>query len=148
PTREPTVAPTEEPTQEPTAVPTEESEPTDVPAEQSTPEPTTANPTEVSKPQPTAEPTRVPQEPSVEPDSTPEQPVGAAWFRASLDGASVGASVPELPQINPVGNYGEWVVLNVYGRNMSSDPQTFDMSTFRLEADGQEINVDVGNAWV
>src|SRR5699024_4203552 len=123
---EPTVAPTEEPTQEPTAVPTEEPEPTEVPVEQSTPQPTTG-----PDASPTAEPTRAPQEPSVEPDSTPEQAVVADGFRYTIDGASVGASVPELPQINPVGVYGEWVILNVYGQNVSSDPQTFDMSTFR-----------------
>jgi hypothetical protein len=155
PTVEPTAVPTEEPTETPVEQPTEEStpEPTGTPVEEPTAEPT-VEPTEESTPAPTEaptvapEPTLEPQEPSVLPETTPEQAVVANGFRFTLEGASIGDTVPELPQINSVGGYGEWVVLSVYGQNMSADAQVFDMSTFKLFADGQEILVDVGNAWV
>ncbi len=157
---EPTVAPTEEPTIEPTVEPTEAStpEPTEAPVEEPTAEPT-PEPTDVpdvTAPEPTEEPveepeptpTLVPQEPSVQPETTPEQAIVSGGFRYTVEGASVGDTVPELPEINSVGGYGEWVVLSMYGQNMSDEAQVFDMSDFRLFADGQEVYVDVGNAWV
>lgn len=155
PTEEPTVAPTEEPIVEPTAAPTEEPtaeptvESTPVPTEESTPE-ATAGPTEepVEDPAETPEPTREPQAPSVEPDTTPEQAIVSEGFRYTIEGASRGETVPELAEINSVGGYGEWVVLSVYGQNMSESAQVFDMSDFRLYADGEEVLVDVGNGWV
>jgi endonuclease YncB( thermonuclease family) len=159
PTQEPTPIPTEEPTPEPTEVPTAEPTvaPTETPAEEPTVEPTvesTPEPTEELTPEPTEEPTVAPeptlepQEPSVLPETTPEQAVVANGFRFTLEGASVGDVVPELREINSVGGYGDWVVLSLYGQNMSTDAQVFDMSTFKLFADGQEVLVDVGNAWV
>jgi len=156
---EPTLVPTEIPTEIPTEEPTVAPEPTEEPTEEPTIEPTTA-PTEIPdesvEATPTLEatepmveePTLEPQAASVLPETTPEQAIVAEGFRYSVEGASVGETVPELPDINSVGGYGEWVVLSMYGQNMSLDPQVFDMSTFRLYADGQEIMVDVGNAWV
>ncbi|HWV23073.1 MAG TPA: thermonuclease family protein, partial [Thermomicrobiales bacterium] len=157
PTAEPTTEPTVEPTAEPTIEPTEE--PTEIPVEEptevATPEPTaepTQEPTVAPTPEPTDEPTVTPtlepQAPSVEPESTPQQAVVSNGFRYTVEGASIGETVPELPEINSVGGYGEWVVLNVFGQNMSIDQQVFDMSSFRLYADGEELLVDVGNAWV
>lgn len=170
PTEEPTVVPTEEPTdvptEEPTEVPTEApvetpqptieptTQPTEEPVETPVAEPTEAPTEEASTPEPTeeptvaSEPTLEPQEPSVLPETTPEQAVVADGFRYTLEGASIGDTVAELPEINSVGGYGEWVVLSVYGQNMSNEAQVFDMGSFKLYADGQEILVDVGNAWV
>ncbi|MGB3305202.1 MAG: PT domain-containing protein [Thermomicrobiales bacterium] len=170
PTLEPTAVPTQEPTLEPTAVPTQEptseptaeptSAPTEAPTAQPTQEPTIA-PTNAVTPAPTSEPTVAPtateavnvtptlepQAPSVDPSVTPAQQIADASFRYSIDGASLGESVPDLPQINTV-TYGEWLVLSVTGQNTSDSNQVFDMSAFRLLADGEEIQVDVGNAWV
>lgn len=164
PTQEPTLAPTAVPTQEPTSEPTAEptNAPTEAPTAQPTQEPTVApTPTNAVTPAPTSEPTIAPtvteavnvtptlepQAPSVDPSVTPEQQIADASFRYSIDGASLGESVPDLPQINTV-TYGEWLVLSVTGQNTSDSNQVFDMSAFRLLADGEEIQVDVGNGWV
>ncbi|HEV2073410.1 MAG TPA: thermonuclease family protein, partial [Thermomicrobiales bacterium] len=151
PTVAPTIAPTEEPTPEPTAVPTEE--PTEIPTEAPTAAPAeipTEAPTATAAVDPTADlqPTIESQEPSVLPETTPEQAVVSNGFRYTIEGASVGPTIRELPEINSVGGYGEWVVLSVYGQNLSDEAQVFDMANFRLIADGQEVQVDVGNAWV
>ena len=141
PTLEPTAAPTIEPTPEPTVAPT--IAPTVEGAEPAAVEPTVAA-TETPVPTPTIEP----QAPSVAPETTPEQAVVANGFRYTIEGAAVGETLSELPQINAVGGYGEWVVLSVYGQNLTGTEQVFDMGAFRLYADGQEVQVDVGNAWV
>lgn len=151
PTAEPTTAPTEEPTPEPTV------EPTEVPTEEPTIEPTeepTAEPTEAATEVPTeeaveeTEPTVESQEASVLPETTPEQAVVSEGFRYTIEGASVGETVPELPEINSVAGYGQWVVLNVYAQNMSGERQVFEMSDFTLYADGREVELDSGTAWV
>ncbi|MBA2776496.1 MAG: thermonuclease family protein, partial [Chloroflexia bacterium] len=85
---------------------------------------------------------------SVNPGTTPEQSLASGTFRYTITGASRGETVPELPEINSVGGYGEWVVLSVYGENWSDTEQVFDMSEFQLFADGEEILIDVGNEWV
>jgi endonuclease YncB( thermonuclease family) len=156
PTSEPTLEPTQEPTEEPTVEPTSEPtiEPTEEPTTEPTPEPTTDPTVKATEtPEATEEPAELPeqlptQEPSVQPETTPEQAVVANGFRYTVEGASVGESVPELPEINSVAGYGQWVVLNVYGQNMSGDVQVFDMSKFVLIADGEEIPLDSGTAWV
>jgi endonuclease YncB( thermonuclease family) len=152
PTVEPTVEPTLEPTEEPTLEPSVEAtdEPTVEPTEEPSTDPT-VKATETAEPtlEPTQEPEQLPaQEPSVLPETTPEQAVVADGFRYTIEGASVGATVPELPQINSVEGYGQWIVLNVYGQNMSGDVQVFDMSRFVLIADGEEIPLDSGTGWV
>jgi endonuclease YncB( thermonuclease family) len=85
---------------------------------------------------------------SVDAGSTPEQALASGEFRYSITGASRGETVPEIPDLNAVGTYGEWVVLSMYGQNWSDTEQVFDMSEFRLYADGEEVLLDVGNAWV
>ncbi len=172
PTQEPTTAPTDVPTQEPTAVPTQEptSEPTVVPTRESTTsptqEPTAAStespteqaasaPTQTPVPAPTVEateaagvtPTIVPQAPSVDPSVTPDQQIATANFRFNIAGAEIGESIPALPEISAV-TYGQWLVLSVKGTNTSSTAEVFDMNTFTLVADGADVQVDVGNAWV
>lgn len=167
PTAEPTVEPTIEPTTEPTVEATEEPAPTEEateePTVEATEEPTAegtveptaeatedADTTPEATEEPTAEPTEEPQvqAPSVLPETTPEQAVVANGFRYTIEGASVGETIPELPQVNSVAGYGTWVVLDVYGQNMSSDVQVFDMSRFVLWADGEEVLLDSGTAWV
>lgn len=153
PTPEPTTAPTEEPTTAPTAEPTDEAtaEPTEEPTAAPTVEPTdeaTEVPTEEPTAGPTQEPTVASQEASVLPETTPEQAVVADGFRYTIEGASVGATVPELPEINSVAGYGQWVVLDVYAQNMSDEKQVFEMTDFVLYADGQEVLLDSGTAWV
>lgn len=147
-TEEPTAAPTEAPTQEPTAAPTEA--PTEVPA---TPTLAPTEPTE--EPEPTiaptgeavTEPTLESQPASVNPEEPPAQEFVQSGIRYSVNGASSGSSVPELPEINAV-TYGEWIVLSVEGQNLTDENQVFDMREFSLIADGEEILVDVGNSWV
>ena len=53
-----------------------------------------------------------------------------------------------MPDLQAVGGYGEWVVVTMYGENTSGTEQVFDMSQFRVVADGREFQLDVGNAWV
>ncbi len=149
PTEEPAVVPTEEPTIEPTEVATEE--PTIAPTEEPTQAPTeepTSEPTEVATEIPTETPTAPGQEASVLPETTPEQAVVSDGFRYTIEGASVGATVPELPQVNSVAGYGQWVVLDVYAQNMSGEKQVFEMTDFVLYADGAELQLDSGTAWV
>lgn len=147
PTEEPTTAPTTPPTPAPTVAPTEAPTATAEPSATATEDATETPAVEGTQaPAPTA--TIEPQVPSVAPETTPEQAVVANGFRYTIEGASVGETVPELPQVNSVGGYGEWVVLSVYGQNVTGTEQVFDMSSFRLYADGQEVLVDVGNGWV
>jgi len=168
------VPPTEEPaTQEPaTEVPVTEAPATEQPATEVpvtevpvTETPVPGEPTEVPGRQdptetvtPDEEPPAVPvtEEPeatlesqpaSVDAGSTPEQALASGAFRYSIMGAARGETLPELPEVNAVGGYGEWVVLSMYGQNWSDAEQVFDMSEFRLYADGEEVLVDVGNAW-
>jgi endonuclease YncB( thermonuclease family) len=167
PTTVPTAEPTAEPTEAATEVPTEEPtvEPTEIATEEPTPEPTvepTIEPTEeptaeateavteipTEEPVDEAEPTVESQEPSVLPETTPEQAVVSEGFRYTIEGASIGAKVPEVPEINSVAGYGQWVVLNVYAQNMSGERQVFEMSDFLLYADGREVELDSGTAWV
>jgi endonuclease YncB( thermonuclease family) len=164
PTQEPTTAPTDVPTQEPTAVPTQE--PTREPTTSPTQEPTAAStespteqaasaPTQTPVPAPTVEateaagvtPTIVPQAPSVDPSVTPDQQIATANFRFNIAGAEIGESIPDLPEINAV-TYGQWLVLSVSGKNTSGTAEVFDMNAFTLVADGADVQVDVGNAWV
>lgn len=145
PTEVVTEVPTEEPTQEPTVAATET--PTEVPA---TP---TAAPTE--DPEPTiaptgeavTEPSLESQPPSVNPEEPPAQEFVESGIRYSVEGASSGSSLAELPEISAV-TYGEWIVLSVEGQNLTDENQVFDMREFTLLADGEEIQVDVGNSWV
>ncbi|HVL25666.1 MAG TPA: thermonuclease family protein [Thermomicrobiales bacterium] len=151
PTAEPTVEPTVAPTTAPVVAPTAEATETTTPEAPATPTvATTPEATETAEAEetPAPTPTTEPQAPSVAPETTPEQAVVADGFRYTIEGASVGETVPELPEINSVGGYGEWVVLSVYGENLADSEQVFDMGAFRLLADGQEVQVDVGNAWV
>jgi endonuclease YncB( thermonuclease family) len=170
PTDEPTAEPTDEPapTDEPTAEPTDEPAPTDEPTSEptteSTLEPTTeptveatAEPTEEPSVEPTTaattEPTATipaiePQAPSVDPAVTPAQETVAGPFRLTIEGAATGEEVSTaLPEVQPV-TYGEWLVLSVYARNSSGTEQVFDMSQFKLLADGEEVMLDTGNSWV
>ncbi len=121
--------PTEAPAT-PTAEPTEEPEPTIAPTGEAVTEPTLES-----------------QPPSVNPEEPPAQEFVQSGIRYSVDGASSGSSVPELPEINAV-TYGEWIVLSVDGQNLTDENQVFDMREFTLIADGEEIQVDVGNSWV
>lgn len=153
PTQVPTEAPTVAPTEEPTVEPTQEAtgQPTIAPTQEATEAPTeepTAEPTTVATEAPTQTPSVPGQEASVLPETTPEQAVVADGFRYTIEGASVGATVPELPQINSVAGYGQWVVLNVYAQNMSGEKQVFEMTDFVLYADGAELQLDSGTAWV
>ncbi|MBA2469129.1 MAG: thermonuclease family protein [Chloroflexia bacterium] len=154
----PDVPATEAPTTEvpATDVPATETvapgEPTEVPGRQEPAIPDEA--TEVlreSTEVPTTEepdPTLESQPASVDPGSTPEQALASGAFRYSITGAARGETVSELPDLASVGGYGEWVVLSMYGENWSDARQVFDVSEFRLYADGEEMLVDVGNAWV
>lgn len=138
-----TVAPTEAitPTTEATVAPTETTAPTETVAPTLTP---TQEPTAGPSPTPTLEP----QPASVDPESTPEQQVAADGFRFAIEGASFGESVPELPEINAATGYGNWLVLRLSAENTSTQNQVFDMSQFTVYADGQELTLDEGNAWV
>jgi endonuclease YncB( thermonuclease family) len=172
PTQAPTTIPTETSTQEPTTVPTQAPTivPTDVPTPQAPSEPTavptelptqqatsdpTSVPTQTPVPAPTVEatevvlvtPTIVPQAPSVDPSVTPDQQIATANFRFSVAGAEIGESIPDLPEINAV-TYGQWLVLSVNGTNTSGTDEVFDMNAFTLVADGSDVQVDVGNAWI
>lgn len=170
PTETPTQAPTEAPTETPTDVPAETptdvstetptatatTTPTEVPAETPTTTPTevpaetptaTAAPTEAPAEEPT-EPALESQPPSVDPGTPPAQSLADGSFRYAIEGAAIGDTIPELPEVNDVGAYGEWVVLSLYGENWTDAEQVFDMSQFRLYADGEEILLDVGNSWV
>jgi endonuclease YncB( thermonuclease family) len=146
PTQEPTTEPTSEPTQEPTSEPTQEptqeptSEPTDEPIAEATETPATE--------EPTPEATLEAQEPSIAEGEAPAQETVNGTFRVAVEGGIAGGDITAtLPDVTAV-TYGEWVVLSVYAQNMSEREQVFDMSQFRLYADGQEIQLDVGNAWV
>lgn len=139
------IPPTEAPTTEApaTALPTEipgRQDPTETatPAEEPTEVPVTAESTASLESQP----------PSVDPGSTPEQALASDGFRYATTGAARGETIAALPDLNAVGIYGEWVVLSMYGENWSDTEQVFDMSEFKLYADGEEVLVDVGNAWV
>jgi len=157
PTPEPTATPTPEPTQTPTPEPTATSTPSPTPEPTQTPTP---EPTATSTPSPTPVPTQTPtpvtpeaptlesQPPGFDPATPPAQAVGSGPFRFSIQGAAIGDTIEELPQVSDVGAYGEWVVLSVYGQNWSDSEQVFDMSEFTLLADGEEIPLDVGNGWV
>ena len=94
------------------------------------------------------DPTLESQPASVDTGSTPEQALASGAFRYSITGAARGETVSELPDLASVGGYGEWVVLSMYGENWSDSQQVFDVSEFRLYADGEEMLVDVGNSWV
>jgi endonuclease YncB( thermonuclease family) len=123
----PTIAPTEEPTAEATEEPTVE--PTEVPA--------TA----------TSEATLESQPPSVEEGATPAQVLASDGFRYTVTGAARGTTIPDVPQLADAGT-GEWVVVTLEGQNWNASEQVFDMSQFRLFADGQEVLLDVGTEWV
>ncbi|MGB3327948.1 MAG: thermonuclease family protein, partial [Thermomicrobiales bacterium] len=140
-TVEPSPSATTEPTSTATSEATATTEPTSTPAPTET---ATTAPTEGPSPTPTLEP----QPASVSPDSTPDQQVAANGFRFSIEGASFGESVPDLPQINPATGYGNWLVLRLSAQNTSTQNQVFDMTQFRVLADGQELQLDEGNAWV
>jgi micrococcal nuclease len=96
---------------------------------------------------PVEEPALEPQAPSVNPEEPPAQEFVEGGLRYSIDGASTGTSVPELPEIAQV-TYGEWVVLALEAQNWTGQEQVFDMREFTLLADGQPIQVDPGNSWV
>jgi endonuclease YncB( thermonuclease family) len=143
------VTPTAEPTLEPTEIPvTETVAPTEEPVI-GTPEPTTApEATQAPEtPAPTEAPTLEPQAPSVTEEQPATQQFVDEGIRYSVEGASTGSSVPELPQIAEI-SYGDWIVLAIEGQNWTDSEQVFDMREFALIADGEEIQVDVGNSWV
>lgn len=174
PTQAPTIAPTTAPaTVAPTTAPTATTAPTKTPEPTATVSPTQAAtattttttttaptpsqpatatatsgavaPAAVTQPSPT--PTLEPQPASFGPDQTPDQQAVSGSFRYSVQGMERGGTLPDLPEIANVG-YGEWVVLAMYGQNWSAKDQVFDMGRFKLIADGQEIALDTGNAWV
>ena len=87
------------------------------------------------------------QPPSVDPASPPEQSLASGDFRYSIAGVSRGETIADLPDLAATGT-GEWVVLSMTGQNASDTEQVFDMSQFQLYADGKEVQLDVGNAWV
>ncbi|MGC4189915.1 MAG: thermonuclease family protein [Thermomicrobiales bacterium] len=154
-TAEPTQAPTEEPTQAATETiePTATMAVTTPPTAGVTPSPSattaeTIEPTQEPTSGPSPTPTLEPQPASVSADSTPEQQVAADGFRFSIEGASYGESVPDLPEINPATGYGNWLVLRLSAQNTSIGNQVFDMSQFHVLADGEELQLDEGNAWV
>lgn len=95
----------------------------------------------------TPEATLESQPASVNPDVPPAQEVTNGAFRYAITGASHGETIAALPDLAPV-ETGEWVVLSLNGQNTAANEQVFDMSQFRLYADGQEVLLDVGNAWV
>ncbi len=122
-------------------------EPTEIPGRQDPIEtPVNEVPTETPVTEAPAA-TLVSQPPSVDSGSTPEQSLANGTFRYTITGASRGETVPDLPDMNPVSG-GEWVVLSVNGKNWSETEQVFDMSQFKLYADGKEVLLDVGNGWV
>ncbi len=128
----------------PTAEPTEGGTPPDVTV---TPEPEATVAVEET-PDPTpVEPTLEPQRASVNPESPPAQAFADEGFRYSVEGASSGSSLPELPEVAEV-SYGEWIVLAVSGKNWTDSQRVFHMSRFTLLADGEPIQLDVGNSWV
>jgi endonuclease YncB( thermonuclease family) len=89
-----------------------------------------------------------PQAPSVDPASPPEQEAVNGAFRYTIEAAAAGDEIStDLPQVQAV-TYGEWVVLSVYAENASSDAQVFDMSEFKLLADGEQVQMDTGNSWI
>lgn len=139
---EPTATETES-VETPTAAPSET--PTETASATATTEPT-ATATATEGPAPT--PTLTPQPPSVEEGTPPDQQVAADGLRYSLEGASFGESVPELPQINAATGYGNWLVLRMSVENTTGTNQVFDMSTIKLYADGQEVLLDEGTSWV
>ena len=95
----------------------------------------------------TPEATLESQPASVNPDIPPAQEVTSGAFRYAITGASRGETIAAVPDLAPV-ETGEWVVLSLNGQNTGGSEQVFDMSQFRLYADGQEVLLDVGNAWV
>ena len=117
-------------------------EPTEVPGRQDE-TPTVAAPTE----EPTPEATLESQPPSVNPSDPPAQEVTSGAFRYAITGADRGETIAALPNLAPV-ETGEWIVLSLSGENIAATEQVFDMSQFRLYADGQEVLLDVGNGWV
>jgi endonuclease YncB( thermonuclease family) len=158
PTAEPTDEPTAEPTTEPTTEPTDEPVVTETPAATATTEPTaepTATETAAATETPTTEATEVPteaplepQKPSVDPSTTPVPEAVVGPFRYTIAGAALGEEIAtELPEVQAV-TYGEWVVLSVHARNTSGTEQVFDMSQFKLLADGEEVLLDTGNSWI
>jgi endonuclease YncB( thermonuclease family) len=153
PTEEPTVAPTEIATEAPTEVPTEiptevvTEAPVELPATPTAAPEESPEPTIAPEEEPVTEPTLESQPPSVNPEEPPAQEFVQSGIRYSVEGASTGGSVPELPEINAV-TYGEWIVLAVDGQNLTGENQVFDMREFTLIADGEPIQVDVGNSWV
>lgn len=166
PTPEPTatVAPTETPTPEPTATsspsptpsPTESPEtptpePTQAPTEQPTQEPTVAaqvppaTPDAVETVEPTAEPATPdaatptgvptpPQGPTVKSGEVPDQAFESDGFRYTVESVQRAVEIPELGLTN-VG-YGDWVVVVLDARNVSSEAAPFDMSGFTLQTTG------------
>lgn len=94
-----------------------------------------------------APPTLEPQRASVNPENPPAQVFADQGFRYSVEGASTGSSLPELPDVAEI-TYGEWLVLSVNGQNWTDSQQVFDMNRFTLIADGEPIQLDVGNSWV
>ncbi len=94
-----------------------------------------------------APPTLEPQRASVNPESPPAQVFVDQGFRYSVEGASTGSSLPELPEVAEI-TYGEWMVLAVNGQNWTDSQQVFDMNRFTLIADGESIQMDVGNSWI
>jgi micrococcal nuclease len=153
------VEPTEEPLTQPTVIP-ESDDPTSgvgattvadtgntVPANEKTG-------ADVPRQDPAAEPadapaasTLEPQAPSVDPESPTEQQFADQGFRYSVNGAATGSSLDDLPEVAQV-TYGEWVVLSVTGENWTGSEQVFDMSRFTLMADGEALQLDVGNSWI
>lgn len=130
PTPEPTQAPTEQPTQEPTtaaqvsppATP-ESTESADATPESATPDAVT--PTAVSTP---------PQGPTVKSGETPDQAFEAGGFRYTIESVQRAAEIPELGLTNT--GYGDWVVVVLDARNVSSEASAFDMSGFTLQTTG------------
>jgi len=152
-----TAAPTQTPAPSVTAAPTQTPAPsaTAAPTQTQAPSATaTATATPTQTPAPSLTPTMVPeptlesQPPSVDPETPPAQSLSDGAFRYSIEGAARGDTIPELPEVNDVGDYGEWVVISLYGENWTDDEREFDMSQFRLLANGEEILLDVGNDWV
>ena len=146
-----TATPTGESTQTPAATATPTVNPTQTPAPTAT---DTATATPAPSQPPAQTPTVVPetvlesQPPSVDPETPPAQSLGDGAFRYAIEGAARGDTIEELPDVNDVGDYGEWVVISLYGENWTASEREFDMSQFRLVADGKEILLDVGNGWV
>lgn len=135
PTPEPTQEPTQAPTQEPTTV-------AQVPVEASpqTTEETAATPEGVPTP---------PQGPTVKSGETPDQAMVADGFRYTVESVQRAAEVPELGLTN-IG-YGDWVVVVLDARNVSSEAAPFDMSGFSLQTTGAsatQVPLDSGTQMV